>query len=143
MAGGGPRLYYDRDCGFCRWMLAWVLRWDRRRRLRVLAIQDREGERDLSDLGPARFDAWHLVRDGERHSGGRAFAPLLEELGWGRLLARSAHALEFVLVPGYRLVAKHREALSRLVPARSKARADALVASRTSGADVTEVRTGS
>jgi predicted DCC family thiol-disulfide oxidoreductase YuxK len=143
MAGIGPRLYYDSDCGFCSWMLALVLRWDRSERLRVIAIQSPEGERDLGDLGAARFDAWHLIRDGERYSGGLAFAPLLEELPGGRLLARAARTLEFMLVPGYRLVAKHRGALSRLVPARSKARADALVISRTDRAEATEVRTGS
>jgi predicted DCC family thiol-disulfide oxidoreductase YuxK len=21
---------YDADCGFCNWLLAWLLRWDRR-----------------------------------------------------------------------------------------------------------------
>jgi hypothetical protein len=35
--------------------------------------------------------------------------------------------MEWLLVPGYRWVANHRSGLSRLVPKRSKARADALV----------------
>ena len=120
-----PRVYYDRDCGFCRWMLAWILHWDRRRRLRPVPIESPEGDRELGDLGDARLDAWHLVRDGVRWSGGRAFAPLLEELPGGRLLAPLARRLERLLVPAYRWVANHRSGLSRLVPGRSKRRADA------------------
>jgi predicted DCC family thiol-disulfide oxidoreductase YuxK len=114
-----PRLYYDRDCGFCRWALAWVLRWDRRRRLLPVPIED-----------PSDLDSWHFERDGRRWSGGRAFAPLLEELPGGGLLAPLARRLEWLLVPGYRWVADHRSALSKLVPWRSRARADALVHER-------------
>jgi predicted DCC family thiol-disulfide oxidoreductase YuxK len=112
-------LYYDADCGFCRWALAWVLRWDRRHRLRPVPI---ENEEDL--------DSWHFARGGERWSGGHAFAPLLEELPGGRVLAPPARRLEWLLVPGYRIVAKHRSALSKLVPGSSKRRADALVSAR-------------
>ena len=125
-----PNLYFDSDCGFCRWSLGWVLRWDRRKRLRPLEIASAEGDRELGDLGEARFESWHLVRDGTRYSGGAAFAPLLEELPCGQPFARVARLLEFATVPAYRWVAKHRSGLSRLVPKRSKARADALVASR-------------
>jgi predicted DCC family thiol-disulfide oxidoreductase YuxK len=125
------RLYYDADCGFCRWALAWILRWDRARRLEPVAIESTEGDRDLGDLGAARLESWHLVRGGERYSGGRAFAALLEELPGGSVLAPLAPRLEFAIVPGYRWVADHRGGLSRLVPRRSRARADALVESRT------------
>src|SRR5436189_4236328 len=86
-ASARPRLYYDDDCGFCRWTLAWILRWDRRHRLRPVPIQSPEGERDLGDLGEARLDSAHLVRGGERWTGARALAPLLEELPGGRRLA--------------------------------------------------------
>ncbi len=44
---------YDVDCGFCRWTMARVLAWDRRRRLRPVAIQDAEGEALLARLDPA------------------------------------------------------------------------------------------
>ena len=85
------RLYFDQDCGFCRWTLAWVLRWDRHRRLRPVAIGN-----------PRDLDSWHFERDGRRWSGGRAFAPLLEELPGGRALALLARRLEWLLVPAYR-----------------------------------------
>jgi predicted DCC family thiol-disulfide oxidoreductase YuxK len=123
-----PRLYYDHDCGFCRWTLAWVLRWDRGRRLRPVPIESPEGDRELGDLGEARLESWHLVRDDRRWSGGRALALLLEELPGGRLLAPLARRLEWLLVPAYAWVANHRSGLSKLVPARSKRRADATLA---------------
>jgi predicted DCC family thiol-disulfide oxidoreductase YuxK len=127
----GARVYYDGDCGFCRWTLAWLLRWDRRRHLRPVAIQSAEGDRELGDLGEARLDSWHVVGDdGVRHSGGRAFAPALAELPGGRILAPLARRLERALVPAYEWVAAHRGGLARLVPARAKRRADALVAAR-------------
>ena len=125
-----PRVYYDEDCGFCRWTIAWVLRWDRRRRLRPVPIQSPEGDRELGDLGEARLASAHLVRDGSRWTGGEALAPLLEELPGGRLLAPVARRLERLSGPAYRWAANHRSLLSRLVPGRSKARADAIVASR-------------
>ena len=76
------------------------------------------------------MESWHLVRDGERFSGGVAFAPLLEELPPVRFLAGVARRMEFLSLPAYRWVAAHRTGLSRLVPARSKARADAYLRTR-------------
>ena len=126
------RVYYDRDCGFCRWTLAWLLRLDRRRRLRPVAIQDAEGERDLADLGAARLEAWHVVGDDgvppQRRARLRAGAR-----GAARpARARAARALGWSSpwFPLYRWVADHRVELSRLVPAGAKRRADALVAER-------------
>jgi predicted DCC family thiol-disulfide oxidoreductase YuxK len=113
------RLYYDHDCDFCRWTLAWVLRWDRRRRLVPVPIEK-----------PEDLDSWHFVRDHRRWSGALAFAPLLEELPGGRWLSKLARHLEWLLVPGYRWVAEHRSELFRLVRPSSKRRADAFVASR-------------
>ncbi len=125
------RVYYDRDCGFCRWTLAWVLRLDRAHALEALPIQSAEGDRDLGDLGAARMESWHLIRDGERFSGGVALAPLLEVLPPLRFLAAAARRAEFLSGPAYRWVAAHRSGLSHLVPARSKARADAYLRTRT------------
>jgi predicted DCC family thiol-disulfide oxidoreductase YuxK len=96
-----------------------VLRWDRRKRLLPVPIE-----------APEDLDSWHFERGGRRWSSGWAFAPLLEELPGGRLLARLARRLEWLLVPGYRWVAAHRSALSRLVPAGSRRRADALIEAR-------------
>jgi len=125
-----PRLFYDPDCGFCRWALAWVLRWDRRRRIEPVPIER------LEDL-----DSWHFEHGGRRWSAGRAFVPLLGELPGGRLLAPVARRVEWLLVPGYEWVARHRAALARLIPSRSKQKADKLVETRRFRPDRTYTRT--
>ena len=51
-----------------------------------------EGARDLGDLGAARLDSWHLVRDGERHSGGRASRPCWRSFHADGRLRRSLDA---------------------------------------------------
>ncbi len=78
-------ILYDADCGFCRWALGWVLRWDRGRRLRPVALQDAEADVLLSEVEPElRMASWHLVDDdGTVRSGGDAAAPLLELLPGG------------------------------------------------------------
>ena len=116
------RILYDPDCGFCRWTLAWVLRWDRRRRLEPVPIET-----------PEDLDSWHFERGGRRWSAGKAFAPLLEELPGGRVLAPLAGHLEWLSVPVYSWVADHRSALSKLLSAGSKRRADEIVCVRAYG----------
>jgi branched-chain amino acid transport system substrate-binding protein len=116
-AQGAVALLYDRDCSFCKWCLEWILRWDRRGRLRPVAIQSEAGEELLADLDPGdRLDSWHLVTpDGEVASGGAAAAPLARLLPGGRPLA-----FVFATFPGatervYRWVADHRGSLARLL----------------------------
>ena len=41
---------YDADCGFCKWALAGVLRWDRAGRLRPIALQRPEADELLAEL---------------------------------------------------------------------------------------------
>ena len=122
---------YDRECGFCRWCVGWVLRLDRRRRLRTVALQADLAIELLPGLSPEqRIGSWHLVgAEGGVLSGGAALAPLASLL-WpgsgrrlGRLISRFAD-------PGYQLVADHRGPLGRLVSVDAVARADHLIAER-------------
>src|SRR5436190_19664464 len=86
---------YDDDCGFCKWLLALLLRWDRAGRLRPLALQRTEADELLAELTPEqRMASWHLIAPtGERRSAGAALAPLLRSLPGGRLPAAGlAHA---------------------------------------------------
>jgi branched-chain amino acid transport system substrate-binding protein len=110
-------LLYDRDCSFCKWCLKWILRWDRRGRLRPVAIQSAEGEELLADLDPeARLDSWHLVSpDGEVVSAGAAAAPLARLLPGGRPLAFLFETFPRATERAYRWVADHRGALARLL----------------------------
>jgi predicted DCC family thiol-disulfide oxidoreductase YuxK len=123
---------WDRDCGFCAFMLSLVLRADRRRVLKPAFIQGPEGERLLADMPPRqRLASWHFIDDeGRRTSGGRALTELLRELPAGRPLAALTGALPGVTERAYGWVATHRSLLSKPIPASAKERARRLVAAR-------------
>ena len=108
---------HDRDCGFCKWTLNKILRWDRARRLGPVAIQSDEGGRHLAGLGPEeRLDSWHLVtEDGQLYSAGAAAAPLARLLPGGRSLAVLFAAFPRPTEAAYRFVANHRSQLARLL----------------------------
>ncbi|MGI8712577.1 MAG: thiol-disulfide oxidoreductase DCC family protein [Solirubrobacteraceae bacterium] len=120
---------YDPDCGFCRTMLALLLRADRDQRLRPLALGTREADALLHDLVPEQREAsWHLVSPaGQRESAGAAGPPLL------RLLpGASAPAAVLARFPGftqrtYVWVADHRSSFSHAIPGGVKDRATRLI----------------
>jgi predicted DCC family thiol-disulfide oxidoreductase YuxK len=125
-------VFYDSDCGFCRWSLGRVLRADRHRRLRPVQLQSPEADRLLADLTPEeRMRSWHLVGpDGRRWSAGYAAPPLLELLPGGKLPASMLAATPRMTDRAYRWVADHRSIFGRLIPARAKQQADRLIAQR-------------
>ena len=114
-------ILYDRDCGFCKWSLDKILAWDRRRRLRPVAIQSEEGEALLSAVPEAkRLDSWHLVSPaGDVRSAGAAAAPMAELLPGGRPLARMFRSFPGATEGAYRLVAGNRDRLARLLRIRA------------------------
>jgi predicted DCC family thiol-disulfide oxidoreductase YuxK len=119
-------ILYDRDCGFCRACLALVLRWDTAGRLRPVALQDEEADRLLAGMPEEeRMASWHLVEpDGQVHSAGAAFAPLLRLLPRGHTLLPLFDRFPKAAERGYRLVADNRGVLGRLVTERARRRAD-------------------
>jgi predicted DCC family thiol-disulfide oxidoreductase YuxK len=123
---------YDGDCGLCKWLLAGLLRFDRARRLRPVALQRPEAEPLLADLDPVdRMASMHLVSpDGVRTSGGEALPTLLELLSGGRLPAAILGRFPRLTDRGYRWVATNRIAISRFVPRRWKRRAAERVRAR-------------
>ena len=123
---------YDADCGFCRWLLAGLLRWDRAVRLRPIAVQRPEADDLLADLTPAeRMASWHLISStGALRSGGAAVPPLLRLLPGGRLPAAAFAQFPRLTDGGYRWVAEHRSQLSKWVPTRSKQHASERVRQR-------------
>lgn len=116
-------IVYDGDCGFCRWSLRKVLAWDRHDVLTPIALQDPNADRLLASVPErARIDSWHLVTpDGRVYSAGAAAAPLLRLLPGGRPLASIAATFPRATDATYRLVARHRSELGRLVRARHRA----------------------
>lgn len=114
-------VFFDEDCGFCRWSADRLRAWDRAGRLRFAPIQGPEGDRLLGDMDPeARVSSWHLVgRDGRRWSAGAAVAPTLRQLPGGRPLAAV-----FALSPAaterlYRWTVRHRPRLGSMLGQRA------------------------
>ena len=58
-------IVYDPDCGFCRVCVAVVLKWDRERRLRPVALRSTEADRMLAGMPEdEQMASWHLVEPG-------------------------------------------------------------------------------
>ncbi|MCW2998812.1 MAG: hypothetical protein JWN65_2361 [Solirubrobacterales bacterium] len=125
---------YDAECGFCRWSVVQLLRWDGqgRRLLEPVAIQSPEGARLLAPVPPAdRLKTAHVVgSDGVVHSGGDAAAVVADVLPAGAPFAFVARLLPWVVRGGYGLIAGNRMRVSKVVPAGAKQRADAVLAAR-------------
>jgi predicted DCC family thiol-disulfide oxidoreductase YuxK len=108
---------YDADCGLCRWC-AWQLRrWDRRGRLRFVALGDPHADALLHGLSPdRRGSSWHLVSaDGHVSSGGAAVPRVLELLPGGTPLAELADRFPTITERAYRWIADRRERVGRLL----------------------------
>jgi predicted DCC family thiol-disulfide oxidoreductase YuxK len=114
-------IVYDSDCGFCRWALARILAWDRRQRLRPVALQDDAAVQLLPDMAAEeRARSWHLVTPGEGvRSGGAALPPLLRLLPGGAWVGAVAAAFPRSTERLYRWTADHRDLLGRLVGAKA------------------------
>jgi predicted DCC family thiol-disulfide oxidoreductase YuxK len=114
-------LLYDDDCGFCRWIAAKILRWDRRGSMRALPIQGPEAEALLAGMDPARrMASWHLATTGGAvRSGAAAVAPLARMLPGGRPIAYIAELFPGLTRHAYGLVARHRGTLGRLIGAKA------------------------
>ena len=112
---------YDEDCGFCRWSADKLRSWDTRRRLTFAAIQSPRGAELLhAVLGAERLDSMHAIApDGRVWSGGQAVRVILAELPGGSILASIAAAFPGETDTTYRLVARHRERLGRLLGQRA------------------------
>jgi predicted DCC family thiol-disulfide oxidoreductase YuxK len=111
-------VFYDADCGFCRWSAERLRRWDRRGRLRFAPLTSNEAERVLGDLPDrVRFDSWHLLDEaGQVSSAGAAIPPLLQRLPGGTPVATVAARFPRATDRAYRWVADHRDLFGRFLP---------------------------
>ena len=112
---------YDEDCGFCRWSADEFRAWDARGRLTFAAIQSAGGAELLHAVPVARrLDSIHAVTpDGRVWSGGQAVRVILGELPGGSLLASIAATFPGATEWIYRVVARHRQRLGRLLGQRA------------------------
>jgi predicted DCC family thiol-disulfide oxidoreductase YuxK len=114
---GTVTVIFDDDCGFCRWSIDRLRRWDRGDRIRLVTLRSAEADRLLAAMSAERrYASWHLVTpDGRVASGGRAVAPLLRRLPGGAPLAAIASAVPGPTDAAYRLVARNRGRLGELL----------------------------
>ncbi|WP_022929279.1 DCC1-like thiol-disulfide oxidoreductase family protein [Patulibacter americanus] len=120
-------LFYDRDCRFCAWGVVGLAARARPGALRLATIQGPLGDEHLGHLDPeARLASWHLW-DGERLRSEAdvldGLAPRVAAPGLRLALAAGRIVPRPLATVAYRQVAGHRIALSRLVPAGAKRRA--------------------
>jgi predicted DCC family thiol-disulfide oxidoreductase YuxK len=122
-------ILYDPDCGFCRVCMGVVLRWDRRGRLRPVALGGEEADALLPGMPEAdRMESWHLVLpDGTVRSAGAAFSPLLRLLPGGVPLAGLSDRFPRAAERGYRWVADRRTAFGKLLPGGARRWADRVI----------------
>jgi predicted DCC family thiol-disulfide oxidoreductase YuxK len=108
---------YDEACGFCRWSMAKLLAWDRRKALRPVALQDPEADALLEGMAEDRkMGSFHLVEPGGAvRSGGDALAPLARLLPHGAPVAALATTFPGPTRFAYDLVSRHRARLAKVV----------------------------
>ena len=111
-----PVLLYDQDCGVCRWSMLRVIRWSGGR-LEAAPLQGERAAEALADLdAAARMASWHLLLpDGRRSSAGAAVPELMRYLPGLKRLAPLARTFATPIDALYRLVARNRHRLSRIV----------------------------
>jgi predicted DCC family thiol-disulfide oxidoreductase YuxK len=136
-------ILYDPDCGFCRVCVAVVLRWDRERRLRPVALTDPEADSLLTDMPePERMASWHLADPGwlgngaenapdpnhlKGWSAGAAFSPLFRLLPGAAPLALLTERFPGLAERAYRFVADRRTAFGKPLPGAAKRWADRVI----------------
>jgi predicted DCC family thiol-disulfide oxidoreductase YuxK len=126
---------YDAECRFCRWSLAWLLRWDRARRLEPVALQDERAAALLGGMPESeRMASWHLVgREGAVSSKGAAAPTLLRLLPGGAPLAALAERFPAAVERGYARVASVRGRIGDRLGDGALRRADTVIAKRKPG----------
>jgi predicted DCC family thiol-disulfide oxidoreductase YuxK len=116
-------ILYDPDCGFCRVCVAVLLRWDRHRRLRPVALRSPEADELLPGMPEhEQMSSWHLISPKAPRvwSGGAAFSELFRLLPGGAPLARVTSRFPHAAERAYRWVADHRTPIGRLLPATAR-----------------------
>jgi predicted DCC family thiol-disulfide oxidoreductase YuxK len=114
-------VFFDGDCGFCRWSAEWLRRWDRGRRLQFATLGSAEADAALGDLDPAtRYGSWHLATpDGRVRSAGAAIPAILRALPGGAPLAWLATVSPPLTEAAYRAISRNRDRLGRLLGRRA------------------------
>lgn len=115
-----PVVLYDADCGFCTWVVDRLAGRVPRGSIEIVPLQAERTDRLLAGRldETAKWESWHLVEpDGALYSGGDAVPRVLRFVRGGRLAGRLAARLPRTTAAAYRLAARHRDRLGRVVKA--------------------------
>jgi len=131
----GHPILYDPDCGFCRVCVAVLLRWDRDRRLRPVALKSAEADELLAGMPEdEQMASWHLVGGAGRvWSSGAAFSPLFRLLPGAAPRARLTDRFPTASERAYRFVADRRSAFGKPVPSAVRRWADRVISESARG----------
>ena len=108
-------ILWDGDCGFCRRSVGWIMRRDKKHRLRAVAYQDAPSPPMTPQLREACQSAVHVVTtNGKTLRAGCAFLFILQQIGHRRL-ARTLEQKPFIwfVEIGYFIVARNRQFFSK------------------------------
>ena len=111
---------YDADCGFCTWVVDRIAARVSPGAIEIVALQSERagGLLDGRVSEEEKWESWHLVdSDGSLYSGGEAIPHVLRHVKGGRALGRLAARFPRPAAAAYRLVARHRDRLGRIVRA--------------------------
>lgn len=117
-------LIWDGQCGFCRRVVVWFQQQDSDRQFRMTPMQSCPTPPMTPALYTEAKTAMQVItREGKQISGGRSVLFVLRAVGWHPLLTRIASTLPFVWAvdAGYKVVARNRTLVSRLLLGRSGA----------------------
>lgn len=115
-----PVVLYDADCGFCTWVVDRIAARVAPGAVEIVPLQSDRADRLLDGRvdEAAKWESWHLVEaDGSLYSGGEAVPRVLRHVKGGRIAGRVAERLPRATAGAYRLVARNRDRLGRVVRA--------------------------
>lgn len=118
--GNAPVVLYDADCGFCTWAMDRLAARVARGAIEIVPLQSARADLLLDGRvdEAAKWESWHVVEpDGSLYSGGDAIPRVLRHVKGGRSLGRLAARFPRATAGAYRLVARNRDRLGRVVSA--------------------------
>lgn len=113
-------MLYDADCGFCTWVVDRLAGRVAPGAVEIVPLQAPRADDLLAGRidEEAKWASWHLVEpDGALYSGGDAVPRVLRHVRGGRLAGRIAARLPRTTAAAYRVTARNRDRLGRVVRA--------------------------
>ncbi|HEX2295603.1 MAG TPA: DUF393 domain-containing protein [Actinomycetota bacterium] len=115
-----PVVLYDADCGFCTWVVDRIAARVEAGAVEIVPLQSPRADRLLGGRvdEQTKWESWHLVEPGGAvYSGGDALPRVLRHVKGGRTAGRLAARFPRAATAAYRVVARNRDRLGRVVRA--------------------------